>query len=29
MPLIDLLNSKVMLEKGDEKYVQLELNFED
>ena len=29
MPLIDLLNSKATLEEGDEKYVQLEINFED
>ena len=29
MPLIDLLNNKVMLEEGDEKYVQLELKFEN
>ena len=29
MPLVDLLNSKVSLEHEDERYVQLELNFED
>ena len=29
MPLVDLLNSKVSLEQEDERYVQLELGFED
>ncbi len=29
MPLVDLLNSKVSLEQEDERYIQLELKFED